>query len=188
MLNEIDLSRADLNLLKLFEVVLLERHVGRAGDRLKLSPSAISHGLRRLRKLLNDPLFIKTPKGVVPTSRALEVAEPIANILAEVRRVVVTAEPFRPETSNRRFTISAADALSVLFLPPLLSSLSTQAPDVGVTTLHMLPYRKGGPIERTWRPVLSEIDAGLVDIGVARWTTRRRASSGALSSRAGSWW
>lgn len=167
MLNEIDLSRADLNLLKLFEVVLQERHVGRAGDRLRLSPSAISHGLRRLRKLLNDPLFVKTPKGIAPTPRALDVAEPIANILAQVRRVVVAVEPFRPETSNRRFTISAADALSAVFLPPLLTSLSINAPNVEITTLQMLPYRKGGPIERTWRPVLSEIDAGLVDIGVA---------------------
>jgi DNA-binding transcriptional LysR family regulator len=167
MLNEIDLSRADLNLLKLFEVVLQEGHVGRAGDRLRLSPSAVSHGLRRLRNLLNDPLFLKTPKGVVPTPRALQIAEPIASIMAQVRRVVVAAEPFRPETSNRRFTISAADALSAVFLPPLLSGLSTQAPDVDVTTLQMLPYRKGGPIERTWRPVLSEIDAGLVDIAVA---------------------
>ena len=70
MLNEIDLSRADLNLLTLFEVVLRERHVGRAAARLNLSPSAVSHGLKRLRLLLNDPLFLRTPKGVVPTARA----------------------------------------------------------------------------------------------------------------------
>ena len=55
MLHEIDLSRADLNLLTLFEVVLRERHVGRAAARLNLSPSAVSHGLKRLRLLLNDP-------------------------------------------------------------------------------------------------------------------------------------
>lgn len=66
MLNKIDLSRVDLNLLGLFEVVLEERHVGRAAERLHLSPSAVSHGLGRLR-LVNDPLFSRTPKGVVPT-------------------------------------------------------------------------------------------------------------------------
>lgn len=167
MLNEIDLSRADLNLLKLFEVVLQEQHVARAGDRLRLSPSAVSHGLRRLRKLLNDQLFVKTPKGVVPTSRALEVAEPIASILAQVRRVVMAAEPFRPENSNRCFTIGAADGLSAVFLPPLLARLREAAPGVDLTLLQMLPYRRGGPIERTWRPVLSEIDAGIIDIAVA---------------------
>ncbi len=88
MLNEIDLSRADLNLLTLFEVVLRERHVGRAAARLNLSPSAVSHGLKRLRLLLNDPLFLRTPKGVVPTARAAQLAEPIAEVLARVRNVI----------------------------------------------------------------------------------------------------
>jgi len=76
----------------LFETVLTERHVGRAADRLNLTPSAVSHGLGRLRQLLNDPLFLRTPKGVVPTARATELAEPIADILARVRRVVATAK------------------------------------------------------------------------------------------------
>ncbi len=74
MLNEIDLSRADLNLLVLFETVLKTRHVGRAAEKLNLSPSAVSHGLGRLRQLLNDPQFLRTPKGVVPTERANELA------------------------------------------------------------------------------------------------------------------
>ena len=72
MLNQIDLSRADLNLLVLFEAVLEERHVGRAAARLNLSASAVSHGLGRLRQFLNDPLFLRTPKGVVPTARGME--------------------------------------------------------------------------------------------------------------------
>jgi hypothetical protein len=62
MLSQIDLSRADLNLLLLFAVVLEERHVGGAAERLSLSASAVSHGLGRLRRLLNDPLFLRTPK------------------------------------------------------------------------------------------------------------------------------
>ena len=66
---------ADLNLLVLFETVLEERNVGRAAARLNLSASAISHGLGRLRQLLNDPLFLRTPKGVVPTARGMELAD-----------------------------------------------------------------------------------------------------------------
>src|SRR6266545_372013 len=103
MLNEINLSRTDLNLLVLFETVLAAQHVGRAADRLNLSPSAVSHGLARLRRLLNDPLFLRTPRGVVPTTRALELAGPIAEVLAQVRSVIATAEPFDPATSARRF-------------------------------------------------------------------------------------
>src|SRR5919108_3706595 len=102
MLNETDLSRTDLNLLVLFEVVLEERHVGRAAEKLNLSPSAVSHGLTRLRRVLNDPLFLRTPKGVVPTARALELAAPIADLLARARHVIATAQPFDPATSARR--------------------------------------------------------------------------------------
>src|SRR4030095_2145106 len=108
MLNPIDLARTDLNLLVLFEVVLDERHVGRAAERLHLTPSAVSHGLGRLRRLLNDPLFLRTPKGVVPTARAIELAAPIADVLARVRSVMATAAPFDPSTSTRRLALSAA--------------------------------------------------------------------------------
>src|SRR6476659_1665872 len=103
MLNTNQLSRIDLNLLILFQIVLEEGHVGRAAGRLNLTPSAVSHGLGRLRILLNDPLFLRTPKGVVPTERESELTEPIADVLARVRRVISTAEPFDPATSTRRF-------------------------------------------------------------------------------------
>src|SRR5262245_21253876 len=102
MLNQNDLSRTDLNLLVLFETVLEERHVGRAAERLNLSPSAVSHGLGRLRRMLGDPLFLRTPKGVSATDRAIELAGPIAEILARVRSVMASRAPFDPATSRRR--------------------------------------------------------------------------------------
>src|SRR5262245_58319703 len=107
MLNEINLARADLNLLVLFEAVFRERRVARTAERLNLTPSAVSHGLSRLRLRLNDPLFLRTPRGVVPTVRAVELAAPIADILARSRNVLATAEPFDPATSKRRFVIGA---------------------------------------------------------------------------------
>ena len=67
MLNEIDLSRADLNLLVLFEAVMRERNVGRAAARLNLTPSAVSHGLGASGVCSNAPLLLRTPKGMVPT-------------------------------------------------------------------------------------------------------------------------
>src|SRR5215212_8340209 len=116
MLNENDLSRADLNLLVLFEAVLTERHVGRTARRLSLTPSAVSHGLSRLRRLLNDPLFLRTPKGVVPTARALELAEAVGDILARARRLIASGAPFDPAGSVRRFTIGMPDAVSAVLL------------------------------------------------------------------------
>jgi DNA-binding transcriptional LysR family regulator len=157
MLNEIDLSRADLNLLVLFEAVLGERHVGRAAEKLSLSPSAVSHGLGRLRRLLNDPLFLRTPKGVVPTARATELAEPVADILARVRRIVSTAEPFDPATSRRRFTVGAPDAISAILLPPLLADLRRNAPFIDISLRQSLPQALD------WQLALAELEQRRVD-------------------------
>ena len=166
MLNQIDLSRVDLNLLVLFEVVLQERHVGRAAERLNLSPSAVSHGLGRLRRLLSDPLFLRTPKGVVPTARATELAEPIAEILARVRTVVSTAEPFDAGTSRRRFTIGAPDGVSAVVLPPLLDALRRHAPDIDISVRQLLPPRAVTAFEHVWQPALDELEARASDIAI----------------------
>jgi DNA-binding transcriptional LysR family regulator len=155
MLNQIDLSRADLNLLVLFAAVLEERHVGRAAERMSLSPSAVSHGLRRLRRLLNDPLFLKTPKGVVATARALELAEPIAEILARAGQVIASARPFEPAHSRRRFVIGAPDGIAAVFLPPLLARLGRTAPGIDIGARQLFPLHSP-----------AELDARLVDIAL----------------------
>jgi DNA-binding transcriptional LysR family regulator len=162
MLHEIDLSRTDLNLLVLFEAVLRERHVGRAAERLSLSPSAVSHGLGRLRRLLNDPLFVRTPKGVVPTERALALSAPIADVLVRVRNVLATAEPFDPGTSTRRFTIGAPDGVSAVLLPSLLAKLQERAPgiDIGLR----LPGESS--LERAWRGAFTDLEAHAMDVAV----------------------
>jgi DNA-binding transcriptional LysR family regulator len=166
MLNEIDLSRADLNLLVLFETVLAERHVGRAADKLNLTASAVSHGLGRLRKLLNDPLFLRTPKGVVPTARAIELAEPVADILARIRNVVATAEPFDPAKSTRRFMVGAPDGASAVFLLQLLAALNQSAPQVDIGLQQLLPSKTARSIERAWDETLANLDARELDVAI----------------------
>jgi len=137
MLNKTNLARIDLNLLVLFEAVLEERHVGRAAIRLHVSPSAVSHGLGRLRRLMNDPLFLRQPKGVVPTERAKLLATPVADILDRARQVLANAEGFDPRKSVRRFVIGAPDAVTAVILPSLLAELRRDAPgiDLGVRNL-----------------------------------------------------
>jgi DNA-binding transcriptional LysR family regulator len=158
MLNETNLSRVDLNLLVLFEAVLAERHVARAGIRLSLSPSAISHGLGRLRRLFNDPLFLKHPKGVVPTERAIALEGPIAEILARAREVLGQATPFDPSTSARRFKVGAPDAVLAVVLPPLLAYVQKTAPNVGLT-IRDLP-------RLDWNRVLADLDARTIDLAL----------------------
>lgn len=166
MLNEIDLSRTDLNLFMLFEAVIEERHVGRTADRLNLSPSAVSHGLGRLRRMMNDPLFLRTPKGVVPTARALELREPVADLLAGARRLLATAEPFDPATSRRSFTIGSPDGVSAVFLPRLLASLGRIAPGIDIRVRQTLPAAGDTLPERAWRPSFAELESRASDIAI----------------------
>lgn len=166
MLNQIDLSRADLNLLILFEAVFEERHVGRSADRLNLSASAVSHGLGRLRRLLNDPVFLKTPKGVVPTERASSLAPAIADILQRVRTVLSQAEPFDPATSARRFVIGAPDGVSAVFLQPLLALLEAQSPGIEIGMRQLLPVAEEVALDRAWRTAFAELETREIDIAV----------------------
>ncbi|MBC7941061.1 MAG: LysR family transcriptional regulator [Chitinophagaceae bacterium] len=166
MLNEIDLSRADLNLLVLFDKVLEERHVGRAAEGLHLTASAVSHGLGRLRRLLNDPLFLRTPKGVVPTERALQLAVPIADVLARARSVLSSAETFEPARSTRRFTIGAPDGVATVFLPALLAELRGRAPGIDIGLRQLLPAPGDTAPDRAWRPAFSDLEARSIDIAV----------------------
>jgi DNA-binding transcriptional LysR family regulator len=139
MLKETDLSRVDLNLLVLFATVLEEGHVGRAAARLNLSPSAVSHGLGRLRRLLRDPLFLRHPKGVVPTARGEALATPVGDILARVRGVLAGAGGFDPATASRRFALAATDGISAVVLPPLLAAMRRAAPGIGLGLRTLLP-------------------------------------------------
>ena len=170
MLNRTDLSRIDLNLLVLFEAVLEERHVGRAAMRLHVSPSAVSHGLGRLRRLMNDPLFLRQPKGVVPTERAKLLAMPVADILDRARQVMANAEGFDPRKSVRRFVIGAPDAVTAVILPTLLAELRRDAPGIDLGVRNLV-----GQFE----PSLRELDERSLDVALlpienipARFVTR----------------
>ena len=166
MLNAAQLLRIDLNLLVLFSAVLEERHVARAAEKLNLTPSAVSHGLRRLRRLLQDPLFLKTPRGVVPTERALALAAPIAEILIRVDSVISASGPFDPKTAERCFSIGAPDAISTVFTTPLLAYLAREAPGIDIRILQLMPQHHGKPTSQVWHSTLAELDAQRLDLVV----------------------
>jgi DNA-binding transcriptional LysR family regulator len=166
MMNAVDLTGVDLNLLVLFEVVHEERHVGRAAARLHVTASAVSHGLGRLRRTLGDPLFLRTPKGVVPTARADELAAPVADVLARARSVIATAQPFDPSTSTRRFTVGAPDGSSAVFLPRLLDELARAAPGIDVGIRQLLPVPGESSPERAWRQAFEELLGRAMDVAI----------------------
>jgi DNA-binding transcriptional LysR family regulator len=166
MLKPAQLLRIDLSLLVLFSTVLEEGHVARAAQRLNLTPSAVSHGLRRLRRLLNDPLFLKTPSGVKPTDRARALASPVAEALRRVEAIVTAAGPFDPRTAQRCFTIGAPDALAAIFLGPLVACLAHEAPGIDIRLLQLIPQHHGKPTSQVWQTTLTELDAQRLDMAV----------------------
>lgn len=156
MLNSAQLNAVDLNLLVLFNVVLAEQNVSRAARRLSLSASAVSHGLGRLRRLFADPLFLRTPKGVVPTARANELAPAIADILSRVSAVVAASTPFDARTSKRRFVLGMADATAAVHLPALLAHIRKRAPLIDLSLRHILPF-----------DALPQVEARKLDLAIA---------------------
>ena len=129
--------RVDLNLMGVFEAIYRARSLSAAGDRLGLSQPAVSHALSRLRHAFKDPLFVRTPRGVVPTPLADEIAPRVAEGLAIIR---ASFEPrrFDPATSTRLFTIAMADVGEVVQLPPLMKAIAG-APGVRLRTVAMPP-------------------------------------------------
>lgn len=130
-MNEINIHRIDLNLLAVFQTLITERHVGRAAKRIGVTQSAVSHSLTRLRALLGDPLFVRHPKGIEPTPRALVLAPAIANIIERARSVLSSTHAF-DATKPHRFTIGAADLGVFTILLPLMRRLRVRAPAIDI--------------------------------------------------------
>lgn len=166
MLNPAQLARIDVSLLVVFSTVLEERQVLRAADKLNLTPSAVSHGLRRLRRIFHDPLFLKTPNGVKPTERALALAGPVAELLSRLDAIVSAAAPFDARTARRSFTIGAPDALAAVFLAPLLKALAREGPGIDIRLLQLMPQRHGKSSSQVWQDTLSELDSHRLDLAV----------------------
>ena len=119
--------KADLNLLRVFDIVMEVRSVSRAADRLGLTQSAVSHALARLREQLADPLFVRQRGGLAPTQRAYEIAPGVRDGLNRLRDAIAESG-FDPGSTAHVFTISASGYFSLTLLPILLARLRDEAP------------------------------------------------------------
>ena len=125
-MKEIDLRRFDLNLLVVFEVLMIERSVTRAAERLGRTQSAVSHSLQRLRSQLGDPLLIKGGVRMQPTPFALELIEQARPMLRGIQRVLSPRHVFDPASSQRVFRLAAPDFMITLFID-LMARLRKEA-------------------------------------------------------------
>jgi len=137
------LSGLDLNLLLVLHTVLRERNVARAAKRLNVTASAVSNALARLRAALDDPLTIRSGRGIVPTPRAAELEPVLARALGELDRAV-SARAFQPATCDRVFSLAVADVGQWARLPRVVGLLAREMPRARLRVLSIDTLHAGG--------------------------------------------
>jgi DNA-binding transcriptional LysR family regulator len=142
------MPRPDLNLLVTLDVLLAEGSVARAARRLRLSPSAMSRALARLRETTGDPLLVRAGRGLVPTPRALELRGRVGGLVQEAEAVLRPAETLDLGRLDRTFTLRVRDGFVENFGPRLLARIAKDAPGLRLRFLPKLdkdsePLRDG---------------------------------------------
>jgi DNA-binding transcriptional LysR family regulator len=120
----------DLNLLVTLDVLLAEGSVASAARRLRLSPSAMSRALARLRETTGDPLLVRAGRGLVPTPRALELRERVSHLVQDAEAVLRPAETLDLQRFVRTFTLRTSDGFVENFGPELIARVGAGAPGV----------------------------------------------------------
>jgi DNA-binding transcriptional LysR family regulator len=150
-----DLNDLDLNLLRVFHQLMIERRVSSVAETLGMSQPAVSSALKRLREALRDDLFLRTARGMQPTPLAEQLAEPVASAIETLRGALAQPVRFDPATARRDFVLSLTDIGEIYFLPPLLERLDLVAPGINLSTAR-----------NTVRDLKEEMESGRVDAAI----------------------
>jgi DNA-binding transcriptional LysR family regulator len=129
----------DMRLLAVFDEIYKTRSVSRAGENLGLAQTSVSLALGRLRRQFNDPLFVRTAGGMVPTPHASTLVEPLRQALELLRVATQQQVVFDPGSSSRTFHIAMTDISHLELLPLLVNKIGKAAPDVRIDVLRITP-------------------------------------------------
>ena len=146
------LDQFDLNLLVAFNVLIEERGVTRAAERLNLTQSAMSAALKRLREAFADDILVQHGKRMVPTPGAMSLAPHVAAAVLNLRGILATGMRFDPAQSRRRFRIVASDYITTVLIGPALRTLQKEAPGIQIE------------ITLPTSDILEQLDHGEVDL------------------------
>ena len=138
-MHDVHFNALDLNLLRVLDALVEERSATRAGERLGLSQSAVSHALNRLRHALKDELFVRSSDGLEPTPRAAQIAAQVRPGLLQLQVAVMDTE-FSPATTDRQFVIACNDYACAAIVPGLMARLRDTAP---MANLRVVPNQVG---------------------------------------------
>jgi DNA-binding transcriptional LysR family regulator len=150
-----NISRIDLNLLVVLEAIYAQGGVGRAADKLNLTQPAISHALSRLRKLFDDPLFVRDGRGLAPTPLARNLIEPLRRSLAALGAVLDGAGRFDPHETQAQLTLAMRDPAEAMALPRLMRRIAADAP---LIDLRIVQQRR--------RAIETALASGTLDLAV----------------------
>lgn len=145
----------DLNLLRAFDAIATEGSVTVAGERIGLSQPAMSNALARLRQLFDDPLFVRTPRGMRPTPFAQQLAQPVREALRLIQGALQQHAGFDPALSGNTFRFHMSDIGEMVFLPGLLERIKRDAPGIKIEVVRI-------PIKE----VHTALEAGELDLAV----------------------
>jgi DNA-binding transcriptional LysR family regulator len=152
------LRRIDLNLLLALDALTRERSVTQAAKRAGVTQSAMSHTLRRLRELFDDPLLVRGRGGMVLTPRAEALMVPLRSGLVSLARTLAEPQPFEPEQASRTFRIVSPDLFDALVLPTLLAMLTERAPSIDLAVVprpaRLAQSLETGDVDLAIHPVL----------------------------------
>jgi len=150
------LRRLDLNLLVVFDAVLRLGSITRAADHLDMTQSAVSHAINRLRDFFGDPLFVRSGKGVAPTSRAQDLGGTISSIIELIRGPLLTQAAFDPSMSERTITLFFHDYGELVILPAFARRVRSAAPHLRIKVAQV----RGEDLERG-------LEDGSVDLAIS---------------------
>ncbi|MBH3431212.1 LysR family transcriptional regulator [Pseudomonas alkylphenolica] len=154
---QVNISTFDLNLLRIFDMLLREQNVSRAAERLALSQPTVSNALARLRELLDDPLLVRVGRRMQPSPKALALEGPIRSALQQIEQTLNAGECFDPRHSRQIFRISMTDFVEQWCMPGLLQRLQDSAPNL---RLDISPLAPSLPVEA--------LDRGHLDLVLGR--------------------
>ncbi len=150
-----DLRDFDLNLLLIFQQLMIERRVAKVAVSLGITQPAVSNALARMRRHLDDPLFVRTPNGMAPTPLAEQLAQPVHDALALLHTALNPSTVFEPSQAQQAMTIGMTDIGEIVFLPTLVEHLSRVAPGLRLSTVRNTAVNLG-----------DDMSSGRVDLAI----------------------
>ena len=147
-IRENDLNRVDLNLLTVLLVLHREGSVSRAASKLHLGQPAVSGALARLREMFDDPLFVRTARGMAPTPRAQALVTALLPMMEQMQQVIFQVPGFSPAEDRHTFRLGMSDWVERWLMPGVMADIAQTAPGIRLQVTATDPFQDGEQVQQ----------------------------------------